>query len=48
MGDNVPGKRRVFLPYIGGFNVYIARCAQVAAEGYAGFSLEAAPATTPA
>jgi cyclohexanone monooxygenase len=39
MGANVPGKPRVFMPYIGGVGAYRARCAEVAAAGYAGFDL---------
>lgn len=43
MGANIPGKTRVFMPYIGGVNVYRQICADVAAEGYRGFRLAAAP-----
>ncbi len=39
MGANVPGKPRVFLPYIGGVDAYRAACDEVAARGYVGFSL---------
>jgi cation diffusion facilitator CzcD-associated flavoprotein CzcO/acetyl esterase/lipase len=39
MGANVPGKPRVFLPYIGGVGVYRATCDRVVAEGYLGFRL---------
>ncbi|WP_416897956.1 MAG: flavin-containing monooxygenase [Minwuia sp.] len=42
VGANVPGKPRVFMPYIGGFPAYIERCAEVVEKGYEGFSLEAA------
>ena len=42
MGANVPGKPRVFLPYIGGVGVYREICDKVAAEGYPGFSLSRA------
>ena len=38
MGSNVPGKPRVFLPYIGGVGVYREECDAVAAKGYAGFT----------
>jgi cation diffusion facilitator CzcD-associated flavoprotein CzcO len=38
-GANVPGKPRVFLPYIGGVGTYRDKCAQVAADGYEGFTL---------
>jgi len=39
MGANIPGKPRVFLPYIGGLGVYRRRCDQIAADGYPGFTL---------
>ena len=39
MGANIPGKPRVFMPYIGGVGTYRRECAAVAAEGYAGFRL---------
>ena len=39
MGANIPGKPRVFMPYIGGVGVYRQKCAQVAADGYQGFDL---------
>ena len=39
MGANVPGKPRVFLPYIGGVGAYREICDQVAADGYRGFTL---------
>ena len=38
LGANVPGKPRVFMPYIG-FPTYVAKCNEVAAKGYEGFSL---------
>jgi cyclohexanone monooxygenase len=41
MGANVPGKPRVFLPYIGGFGIYSDKCNEVAEKGYAGFTLSA-------
>jgi cation diffusion facilitator CzcD-associated flavoprotein CzcO len=44
MGANIPGKPRVFLPYIGGVGVYRQRCNEVAAKGYEGFVM--APAIT--
>ena len=40
VGANVPGKPRVFMPYIGGFGVYREKCEDVAAKGYQGFALE--------
>jgi cyclohexanone monooxygenase len=39
MGANVPGKPRVFMPYIGGVGVYRQKCDEVAAKGYEGFAL---------
>jgi cation diffusion facilitator CzcD-associated flavoprotein CzcO len=39
MGANVPGKPRVFMPYIGGADVYRQICDGVAADGYKGFEL---------
>jgi cyclohexanone monooxygenase len=39
MGANIPGKPRVFLPYIGGMGRYRKECAQIAEEGYSGFAL---------
>ncbi len=42
MGANIPGKPRVFLPYVGGFNVYVGVCNDVVAKGYEGFLLTSA------
>jgi cyclohexanone monooxygenase len=42
MGANVPGKPRIFMPYIGGVGVYRQICNEVAAKGYEGFVLMAA------
>jgi cyclohexanone monooxygenase len=39
LGANVPGKPRVFMPYIGGLGAYRQKCEDVAAAGYAGFTL---------
>jgi cyclohexanone monooxygenase len=39
MGANVPGKPRVFMPYLGGFGAYQQRCDEIAAAGYEGFAL---------
>ncbi len=39
MGANIPGKPRVFLPYVGGLHNYVRICDEVAAEGYRGFRL---------
>lgn len=39
MGANVPGKPRVILPDLGGFEACRERCNEVAANGYEGFVL---------
>jgi cation diffusion facilitator CzcD-associated flavoprotein CzcO len=44
MGANVPGKARVFLPYIGGVGVYRELCDGVVASGYEGFTMAPEPA----
>jgi cation diffusion facilitator CzcD-associated flavoprotein CzcO len=48
MGANVPGKARVFLPYLGGVGTYRQLCADVAASGYQGFTLTPAAETASA
>lgn len=39
-GANIPGKPRVFMPYLGGVGAYRQKCDEVAAGGYEGFDLE--------
>ena len=39
LGANIPGKRRVFMPYLGGFPPYVAKCNEIVAKGYEGFAL---------
>ena len=39
VGANIPGKPRVFTPYVGGVGPYRARCTEVASAGYDGFVL---------
>jgi cation diffusion facilitator CzcD-associated flavoprotein CzcO len=39
VGANVPGKPRVFMPYIGGFPAYVQKVNEIAAKGYEGFVL---------
>jgi cyclohexanone monooxygenase len=39
LGANIPGKPRVFMPYVGGVGPYREKCDQVAADGYEGFRL---------
>ncbi len=38
VGANVPGKPRVFMPYIGGLPAYLEKCDEVVAEDYKGFA----------
>lgn len=40
IGANVPGKPRVFMPYVGGLALYSQKCDAVAAAGYEGFALD--------
>ncbi len=40
VGANVPGRPRVFMPYIGGFPIYVNRCNEVMTNGFEGFVLE--------
>ncbi|QRK05688.1 NAD(P)/FAD-dependent oxidoreductase [Archangium violaceum] len=39
IGANIPGKPRVFMPYVGGVGAYRKKCDAVAAHGYEGFTL---------
>jgi cation diffusion facilitator CzcD-associated flavoprotein CzcO len=41
MGANIPGKPRVFMPYIGGVGTYRQKCDEIAANDYEGFQLAA-------
>jgi cation diffusion facilitator CzcD-associated flavoprotein CzcO len=47
MGANVPGKPRVFMPYIGGLPRYTETCDAVAADHYRGFTFSPASAPEP-
>ena len=42
MGANIPGKPRIFMPYIGGVGPYRQICNDIAAKGYEGFAMTAA------
>jgi cyclohexanone monooxygenase len=44
VGANIPGRPRVFMPYIGGFPVYVQKCNEVMSNGFEGFVLEGANA----
>ncbi len=39
VGANIPGRARVFMPYAGGVPAYRARCEEVVAAGYRGYTL---------
>ena len=39
LGSNVPGKPRIFMPYIGGVPIYVEKCENVVANGYFGFEM---------
>jgi cyclohexanone monooxygenase len=43
VGANIPGRPRVFMPYIGGFPIYVQKCNEVMNNGFDGFVLEGAP-----
>ncbi len=38
MGSNIPGKPRIFMPYVGGVRTYNQRCNDIVAKGYEGFT----------
>ena len=40
LGANIPGKPRVFMPYVGGVGNYRKKCDEIADNGYEGFILE--------
>lgn len=40
VGANIPGKPRVFMPYVGGVGQYRRKCEQVAAHDYEGFRFD--------
>ena len=53
LGANIPGKQRIFMPYVGGVGAYREKCDKVVAADYEGFrflgppeDLEAARVTT--
>jgi cyclohexanone monooxygenase len=45
VGANIPGRPRVFMPYIGGFPVYVQKCNEVMSGGFDGFVLDDAKAS---
>jgi cyclohexanone monooxygenase len=40
LGANIPGKPRVFMPYVGGTAIYREKCEAVRERGYEGFTLK--------
>jgi cyclohexanone monooxygenase len=40
LGANIPGKPRVFMPYVGGVGNYRKKCDEIADNGYEGFILD--------
>ena len=40
MGANIPGKPRLFMPYIGGVGTYRKKCEEIVAANYKGFHFE--------
>ena len=44
VGANIPGRPRVFMPYIGGFPVYVQKCNEVMTNGFEGFIVAGANA----
>jgi len=40
VGANIPGRPRVFMPYIGGFPVYVQKCNEVMTNGFEGFVID--------
>ena len=43
VGANIPGKKRILYPYVGGLPAYRMKCDEVAAKSYEGFTLSAQP-----
>ena len=39
LGANIPGKPRVFMPYVGGFPTYVNKCNEALTNGFQGFLL---------
>jgi cyclohexanone monooxygenase len=39
LGANIPGKPRIFMPYVGGVGNYRTKCQEIAEKGYEGFAL---------
>jgi cyclohexanone monooxygenase len=44
VGANIEGRPRVFMPYIGGFPIYVQKCNEVMTNGFEGFVIDGAKA----
>ncbi|MDP6815239.1 MAG: NAD(P)/FAD-dependent oxidoreductase [Alphaproteobacteria bacterium] len=40
VGANIPGRPRVFMPYIGGFPIYVQKCNEAMSNGFEGFVMD--------
>ncbi len=47
VGANIPGRPIVFMPYIGGFPIYVQKCNEVMSNGFEGFALDGAGNNAP-
>ena len=47
VGANLPGRPRVFMPYIGGFPVYVDKCNEVMTKGFEGFVINGGKSDSP-
>src|SRR5215813_5873911 len=45
VGANIAGRPRVFMPYIGGFPIYVQKCNEVMSNGFEGFVMDGAAAS---
>jgi hypothetical protein len=45
VGANIPGKPRIFMPYVGGFDRFKRTCDEVAAKGYEGIRMSGTKAS---
>jgi len=48
VGANIPGRPRVFMPYIGGFPIYVQKCNEVMSNGFEGFVIDGTAASNEA
>ncbi len=48
LGANVPGKPRVFMPFVAGLPLYIKKCEEIVADNYRGFAFQTKDQNQPA